>query len=292
MICIGYSDREKNDIVAEFCERYDIHKVIILSPQNNYFDCSFEPHEFVEYKNIIRYVYFYRLLQEIDNNVLVVINECLRTKNRNDLTYNCIRNFLNQTDKQIVFNYLPIIDSFEDFFTLFDFDTRSKWKRVFDPTVLSNCEIEINPANIKFNKIDIFTDRKTKKKYEKKKNDLINNIALKDPHTIPRNLLLLAGKAKLTHISPNKQYVGRNNRFKLDNMVTYKEKRYPHRYTVFEFCHNPIDFINFITLSRQTDIDVLVSDLKVDGWYFERYISWVNEIERTYAEIQQRQKRA
>lgn len=291
MICIGYSDTKKDETIQEFCNNNNIKKVFILSPQNYFFKCSFEPHEFVEYKDIIRYVYYYRLLQEINNNVLIVINECLQTKNRNDLTYNCIRNFLNQTDKQIVFNYIPIIETFDDFFTLFDFDTRSKWKRENDPELLSNCEIKINLVNLKFNRIDVFTDRKTKKQYVKKKNDLIDNIALKDPHTIPRNLLLLAGKTKLKHINPNKQYVGRNNRFKLDNMVTYKEKKYPCKYTVFEFCHDHIDFINFAALSKQIDIDVLVSDLKVDEWYFNRYVIWAEEIRRAYAEIQQRQER-
>lgn len=285
MICLGYSDAEKDATLQEFCSDNDIKKVFILSPQKHFFKCSVENHEFVEYKDIIRYVYFYRLLQEINNDVLVVVNECLQTKNRNDLTYNCIRNFLNQTDKQIIFNYLPIIESFNDFFTLFDFDTRSKWKRETDSGLLQNSEIDVKSVDIKFNRIDVFTDRKTKNRYTDRKKKLVDGVGLKDPHTIPRNLLLLAGKSKLAVIEKKKQYVGRNNRFKLDNLTTYKEMKYPHEYTVFEFCHNFIDFTNFAALSRQTNIDVLVSDLKVDGWYFERYCNWADEIRRVYAEI-------
>lgn len=287
MICLGYSAAEKDAAIQEFCNDYDITKVFILSPQNHFFDCSFEHHEFITYPDIIRYVYFYRLLQEIDNSVLMVVNECLQTKNRNDLTYNCIRNFLNQTDKQIIFNYLPIIESRDDFFTLFDFDTRSKWKMESDINLLKNSEIHINPVNIEFNRIDVFTDRKTKNKYADKKNGLIHNIGLKDPHTIPRNLLLLAGKSKLKHIDKNKQYVGRNNRFKLDNLVTYKETEHNYTYTVFEFCHNITNFVDFVARTRQTDIEVLVSDLKVDQWYFDRYCTLADELRGAYAEIRQ-----
>jgi len=285
MICLGYSDVEKDAAIMDFCSDHSIKKVFVLSPQNHFFNCTFDNHEFIEYKDIIRYVYFYRLLQEIDNDTLVVVNECLQTKTRNDLTYNCIRNFLNQTDKQIVFNYLPIIESTGDFFTLFDFDTRSKWKRETDIQLLKNSKIDVKPIDIEFNKIDVLTDRKTKTKYKKKKNDLINNIGLKDPHTIPRNLLLLAGKDKLRYVVESRRYVGRNNRFKLGNLDTYKETTPGTAYTVFEFCHNHIDFVDFVARTRQTDIDVLISDLKTDEWYFERYCNWADELRRTYAEI-------
>jgi len=285
MICLGYSAVEKDATIMNFCSEHCIKKVFILSPQKHFFECSFDNHELVEYGDIIRYVYFYRLLQEIDEDTLVVVNECLQTKNRNDLTYNCVRNFLNQTDKQIIFNYLPIIETVDDFFTLFDFDTRSKWKRDTNLELLQNSEIHIKPVDIKFNRIDVFTDRKTKNKYADKKKDLINNIGLRDPHTVPRNLLLLAGKSKLDVLDKNKQYVGRNNRFKLDNLVTYKETKSLSTYTVFEFCHNIVDFVDFVARTRQTDVDVLVSDLKVDGWYFDRYCNWADELRRAYAEI-------
>ena len=220
MIRIGLSAAEKDAAIIAMCDECNIDKVFVLSPPQHRFTCSWDNHEFVDYKDIIMYRYFYRLLQEIDNDTLVVVNECLQTKNRNDLTYNCIRNFLNQTDKQIVFNYLPIIETLDDFFILFDFDTRSKWKRETDIDLLKNSDIRVSKLDIGFNKIDIFTDHKTKKAYAKKKDDLIDNIGLKDPHTIPRNLYLLAGKAKLAAIERKDQYVGRNNRFKLDNLTT------------------------------------------------------------------------
>lgn len=285
LICLGYSAADKDAVIMDFCSEHAIKNVVVLSPPQHFFKCSFEHQEFVKYSDIIMYRYFYRLLQEIDANTLVVVNECLQTKNRNDLTYNCIRNFLNQTDNQIVFNYLPIIESAKDFFTLFDFDTRSRWKRETDIGLLKNSDIHVLPVDISFNKTEVFTDLKTKNKYAEQKSKLIGNIGLKDPHTIPRNLYLLAGKSKLKVVSNNKHYVGRNNRFKLSNLVKYKDNVQEGDYTVFEFCHNFIDFVNFMAHAKYTDIDVLVSDLKVDEWYFERYCNWVDELGRVYAEI-------
>jgi hypothetical protein len=163
---------------------------------------------------------------------------------------------------------------------LFDFDTRSKWKGQTEPDLLKNCIINTN-------KIDVETDARTKLKYLKEKENLIENIGLKDPHTIPRNLYLISGKTKLLFVDKSKQYIGRNNRFNLENMKTYKENTYPGKYTIFEFCHNFIDFSGFLSLSRQTDIDVLVSDLKIDQWYFQRYQTWISNLKGAYAKIQQ-----
>lgn len=286
MIYLGSTKSHKNEIINKYCEENDIKKVFILSPQKFYFHCSFQNHEFIEYSDIIKYVYFYRLLQEIDKNVLVVVNECLRTQNRYELTYNCIRNFLNQTSHQIIFQYLPIIDTSDDFFILFDFDTRSKWKREKSIDLLSNSDIHIQHTNIQLNDIQFNVSNNLQSKYLKERNKLFGNLGLKDPHTIPRNLYLLAGKEKINFVESDKQYVGRNNRFKLNNLQTYKEYEYNKHYTVFEFSHNFIDFTDFLSLSRQKIIDVLVSDLKVDQWYYKRFQSWVQRINDAYSAIQ------
>lgn len=287
MIFLGQNDTGKNDIILKFCKENNIRKVFILSPNQYYFECSFENHEFIEYADIIQYVFYYRLLQEIDSGVLVVVNECLQKKNRNDLTYNCIRNFLNQTDNHIVFNYLPIIESSNDFFILFDFDTRSQWKRETDFSLLNNSNINQKQIRVRFKAINIHTENQLKSKYARKKEALINNIGLKDPHTIPRNLYLLSGEAKVKVLDSNKLYLGRNNRFGLENIETYSDCTYKSRYIIFEFCHNHINFCNFLAMSKQTDFDVLITDLKTDQWYFERYLAWANDLEATYAKIRQ-----
>jgi hypothetical protein len=125
----------------------------------------------------------------------------------------------------------------------------------------------------------VATDAATRERYAREKRRLIDELGLGDPHTIPRNLHLLSGAAKLAHVRPGDRLVGRNNRFKIPGLLPFKGAAYPEApYTVFEFCHNFIDFADFLALSRQVEIPVLVSDLKVDSWYLERYQAWLGRI--------------
>ena len=57
----------------------------------------------IEYNEVIMYRTFYPLLEEIGPDHLLVVNEFMRTRNRNDLTYNCLRHYLNQCGHTMVF---------------------------------------------------------------------------------------------------------------------------------------------------------------------------------------------
>jgi hypothetical protein len=280
MICIGLDDAEKGERVRACCVRNAIRNVVAFSPAKmrpawaSPVEC-----ECVEWAEIIQYKFYYRLLQEVGKDTLLVINECLRTQNRYDLTYNCLRLFLQQTPHVLVFQYLPIIDTFGDFAVLFDFETRSRWKRQkVDAALLREARIEVAPPALSLACVSVQTDDKTWDAYAKEKRKLIDGIGLKDPHTIPRQLHLMSGKAKLAHVRPEERYVGRNNRFGLNNLQTYRDREFPAASTVFEFCHNFIDFADFLTLSGQTKLTALVADLKADQWYFERYQGWIGRI--------------
>lgn len=292
MIHLGLDDAAKSAVVTRYVEEHAVRKVYVLSPAK--FAPSYaaekmadpttqgdgRPGLYIEWADIIQYRFFYKLMQEVDRDTLIVVNECLRTQNRHDLTYNCIRNFVQQTPHQLVFQYLPIIDTIEDFMVLFDFDTRSRRKREpFTPAFLDESRPRGARVELDLREVSVSTDAKTKAAYAREKRALIDGLGLKDPHTIPRNLYLRSGKAKLAHVAPGASYVGRNNRFKLEHMQTYKEAAYPRApYVVFELPHNFIDFADFLTLSRQTAADVLVADLKVDRWYFERYQAWAGRV--------------
>lgn len=284
MIYLGYKEFEKRRIIDEYCNSHSIEKVFIFSPSKFPITCDFCNNETVEWADIVMYKYYYRLLQEINDRSLVVINECLRTQNRYDLSYNCLRLYLQQAGHQLIFQYLPIIDTAGDFMVPFDFDTRSKWKREpISAELLRECRCEVKRIELSLNCIDVPVAPRTRELYEKKKRQLIDNLGLKDPHTIPRNLHLVGGSAKVDRVNQGGYYVGRNNRFKIPNMKTYREISFPDTYTVFEFCHNFIDFSDFLSLSKQTSIDVLVADLKVDRWYFQRYQNWIERINETYS---------
>ena len=284
MIRLGLDGESKTKIVNEYIKKNGITNVFVLTDAR-VGKLQIENAEVIHWPQIIKYKFFYRLLQEIGGSTLIVIDEILRTQDRNELTYNCIRHFLNQTNHQIIFNTFPLIDTIADFMILVDFDTRSKSKRLpFSKELLSGLDIAGVRSVPSFSMINVPVDSKTAKEYSKTKQKLIDEIGIKDPHTIPRNLYLVSGKAKLSAIESDKHYVGRNTRFKIPNMSTYRDKELK-RSTVFEFCHNFIDFADFLVLSGQRESEVLVADTKVDRWYFDRYVKWSERIGDAYDSI-------
>lgn len=285
MIYIGTSKAEKADILGNYVKSHDINRVVICGPDAHRFD--FDAH-WVDWPEIIMYRTFYPLLQQIDQQTLVVCNEILRTQNRNDLTYNCVRHYLAQAGHQLIFQFLPIIDTLQDLMILIDFDTGSRWKmQRFDPVMLDECEIRITPRQVRFVPHEVKADRALHDKYQAEKKRRIEQLGAKDPHTIPRNLHLLGGKLRTAHADPFKWHVGRNNRFKLERLQTYKESEYPNApYIALDFPHNFIDMRDFISLSEQTEVPVVLTDLKVDHWYLSRYIEWTERMDDAYASLQ------
>lgn len=299
MIYLGYDNEDKAAIIAAYCRRHSIQKTVVISPKQ--FPLPVDGGDLVAYDQVIMYVVYYRLLQEIDRYTLVVINESLRTQNRYDLAYNCIRNYLNQTDHQLIFQQLPQIDAIEDFMILFDFDTRSRWKREkFDLNlVMDNAVVDVCPLDLQFNRIDVPTAAATKAKYAQERERLFAAIGAKDPHTLPRTLHLLGGRDKLNWIDTNsrptlfgggmsRRYVARNRRLGRDNIITYTGAQPGEPYTLIDLPHRFIDFSDFIRQTGQTRFDFLAADLAVDTWYFNRYQEWKERINETYASLRER----
>jgi len=281
MIYIGVEDRDKSHIIQEYVESNGIKKTIILSPKKLFFDHQSSA-EVVEWDEIIMYRFFYRLLQEIGSDTLVVVNEILRTQKRTDLTYNCIRHYLNQTPHKIIFQRFPLIDTIEDFMILFDFETNSRWKHEkFDIDLLEEVDITVLSANISIKTIETIATPALVDKYQAKKKQLFEGLGNKDPHTIPRNLYLLSGKARLQLATDDRVYIARNRRFKrINRLATYRDEKFPDiPYTVFDLPHNFLDFIDFLSLSGQRNIEVFTSNLKVDRWYVKRYIDWTRRLD-------------
>jgi len=300
MIYIGYDDPAKRIEIDSYRQAHDIRRVVVISADE--FPLPVPGSDQVTYSNVIRYVTFYRLMQEVDQYTLLVINECLRTQNRYDLTYNCIRNFLNQTEHQLIFQQLPQIDTAEDFMILFDFETRSRWKRrKFDlDLILDNAQMRVKPLPLAFEAVEVPTTPATQKKYAKEREKRFATLGAKDPHTIPRNLYLIGGQDKLAYIEAGQLplfgeidreqwYVARNKRLNRDWVITYDEAT-PEQapYTIIELPHRFIEFSDFIRRSGQAGGRVLLADLKVDHWYFQRYQDWKERICETYASLQQR----
>lgn len=294
MIFIGLKNNEKMIEIKRYQADHDINKLVVISADE--FPLAVDSADQVKYSDVIMYVTFYRLLQEIDTKTLVVINECLRTQNRYDLSYNCIRNFLNLTRHQLIFQMLPQIDTREDFMVLFDFDTQSRWKRrSFDPyLVAQESRVQVVPLPVGFERIDVPTSDRTRARYAAEREKMIETIGNRDPHILPRNLYLVGGQDKLAYIASLEMplfqaeaslYVARNKRLSHTNIVTYADVQPGQQYTLVELPHRFIDFTDFIQATGQAKSKVLVANLKVDNWYFSRYQKWSESIHDTYASL-------
>lgn len=297
MIYLGYSTADKQAAIADYQAAHGIRKTVVISHER--FPLHVAGADHIGYADVIMYVTYYRLLQEIDAETLVIVNECLRTQNRYDLTYNCIRNYLNQTNHVLVFQALPLIDTPEDFMILFDFATQSRWKRrPFDAgLILDNAQIAVQSWPVDFRRIDVPTSAAAQRRYEQERQRLFAELGAKDPHTLPRNLYLIGGKDKLAWIENRqpslfdageagpRQYVARNKRLGNGEIVTYDDAQPGQAYTVLEFPHRFIDFSDFLVTTGQAASDVLVADLKVDHWYYDRFTAWKERIHATYASL-------
>ena len=284
MIYLGYNDKDKVTKITSYILKHDISKVYVLSNGQLHYPSA----EHITYPEIIMYKVFYPLLQKLNDKSLIVIYECLRTQNRYDLTYNCIRHYLNKTKHQLIFQYIPIIDNQNDIMTLFDFDTQSRWKfRKFDNDLLmDNSTIDIKPVMLKLNKTHVPISETTIEKYKDKREKLFKGIGGGDPHTIPRNLHMVGVRdrdkfAKKLQGTP----ITRNNRFK-SSVVYKKVGRIDGRVFLVDLPHRFIDFTDFLMSCGQEEFDVLVTDLKVDEWYFERYLEWGRRLNALYSSLQ------
>lgn len=302
VIYLGHTQAQEQQIVTDYIAAHGIQKTVVIAPER--FPLHIPGADHVRFADVIMYVTFYRLLQEIDRQTLVVLHECLRTQNRYDLSYNCIRNYLNQTPHSLVFQTLPQIDEQEDFMILFDFATQSRWKRRhFDSgLILDNTQVHVRPYDLSFLRIDVPTSVAAKRRYAEEREKRFAELGARDPHTLPRNLYMLGGKDKLAYIvaqanlqpslfdaggaNAPTRYVARNRRLGHDSIVTYDDAQ-PDAgsYAILEFPHRFIDFCDFVAYTGQTASAVLVSDLKVDHWYFDRYTAWKERIHATYASL-------
>lgn len=286
MIVLGCRRKDKLEIVQRYIREREIARVVVLSPAAFRFQHP-DAWEWVDYPQIIKYRWFYRLLQEINHDTLVVVNECLRTQNRSDLTYNCIRHYLQQTKHQIVFQYLPQIDTFADFMTLVDWDTRSRWKgQLFSAAMLDGLDVCVSRVPLVWSEQGVEVTNAVRDEYQRTRDKLFSGIGSKDPHTIPRNLYLVTGRTKCQAIDQGGAFVGRNNRFKLLRMATYGDGDFGSEpRVVFEFPHNFIEFADYLAISEQTEIVALTTPLRCDQWYWSRYQDWWGRIQDAYATI-------
>lgn len=286
MIRIGFSEQKKKQTVREYVNSCNIEKVYCFYYKGYPIKFNLEiPVKYIEYSEIIMYRTFYPLLEAIDDKTLLIFNECLRTQNRSELTYNCAHHYLNQTPHRIIFEYFPFIDTKDDFMVLLDFENKDKYKgKSFDYLYLKDEDIVMRPVNIKLTMINVEVTESEQIKYNKYRDKLFNNLGMKDPDTIPRNLQLFAGDIKKKAIEPDRLYVARNKRFSLDNVKSYTEITEKGNYTVIDMHYRKIDFNDFLKINRMNKITYLTTVLSIDNYITNEFIKWKARLDAIYGQ--------
>lgn len=283
MIRIGLGMEEKRQLIRRYARDRKIERIIIFYPER--FPLSYDDARHVEYKEIIMYRTFYPLLEAIDRKTLLVFNECLRTRNRSDLAYNCAHHYCNQTGHKIVFEAFPFIEDTSDFMILLDLLDKGRYKgKSFSWDMLKDVDLCARPLFLTGTAcIDAPVTDKDRAKYEAKKKSLFDNLGEGDPDTIPRQLHVFAGNFKRASLSPGVQYVARNARFKLPNVTTYADVQPGQEYTVVDFPHRRIDFCDFLRVTGQNSVHFVSTGLPVDVYYFSELIVWMQRLGGFYA---------
>lgn len=302
MIRIGLSDADKGAVVDRYVQEHGITKVIVISPER--FAPSWAPNKitapeqldggrdwYLPYPCHIQYRYYYRIIRLIDHNTLVVLNECARGGFRRAIQHNCVRTFVQTTKHQIVFQHLPMTTVLEDSMTLVDWDTRSRWfnEKEPRPEMLSAVDIQVQYREITVEPTQIITDEATTKLYEKERSRLFalcRADVSKDPHQIPRNLVVVSGKAKAKHLRAQERYVARNARLHLPNVETFEDVATPGCRTFIDPPHRFLTLTDYLTVAQTNRIPILVANTKADAWYLDRLQKWVKEVNRAAAILQ------
>lgn len=284
MIYLGFNNEEKTEIINNQINNNDYDRIYFITHEK--FNLDIDNVEVVTYKDIIKYAYYYRIIENTTQKTLIILNELLRDKNRNNLTFNCVRTFLNNTNNILVFNYLPIIETRNDFCSLFDFSTQNRFKySKFDELDFSETEIICKPKRLLFNFLVYEIDMFAQESYTEYKDKLFSSFDKKDTDIIPRDLQIFASKFKEKAIVPNKKYMLRNKRIKKDNIYTYRDCVEPDEYIIFDIPFNNLDFCDFLYFSNQMKIDIITTELAVDNFFKNKLINFKTELDYVYSKI-------
>lgn len=282
MIRLGLDKTDKLNAVAAYMDANpEVEHVIVFSPPQFWLDGDWEQYT---YADIIMYKVFYPLLEKVDKTYLIVVNECLRTQNRSDLTYNCLHHYLNQTPHRIVFEYFPFVDTADDFMILADNDHPGKYKgKGYRPEILKELDVTGIDRRPDINVITIPADDNLQAKYKKERDNLFDTLGNKDPDTIPRTLHLWCGKYKLSAVEPEKLYVARNKRLNRSNIITYKDAMQPEHRISIDLPYRQIDLNDYLKISGETTVTFLSTGLNVDKYYAQTLKEWAERLEEFYA---------
>ena len=275
-INIGFNRKQKEEAIGMYTAEHPEIKHIIVFYPDKWEHLGIEA-EYIPYSEIIMYRTFYPLLEKIDSTYLLVYDECMRTKNRNDLTYNCAHKYNNQTEHVMVFEFFPFIEEPEEFMILADMIDHVRMKgRHYDGSVLDEIPTVSAGHDIKLDRMDVAIPDGAAEKYEREKTKLFENIGKKDPDTVPNALEIFVGKWKKPDFEG--EYVARNKRYKADNVSTFAEHKPRKEAVLIDLPLRRRDFNDFVKLSGCKEMKFMHTGLGVDNFLFDRYSAWIKEV--------------
>lgn len=320
MIRIGLSNEQKIEILQRYVSEHQIKKIVCIDNDapaepagsalkraellkagkqgrkgcGEALDLSSLPceTETLGYDDAILYKYFYRLLEEINGDYLIVVNECLQDTNRNCLTYNCMHHYLNQTPHRVVFNFFPFINDAVDFMVLADKAEPGKYKaykrqgntRGYDPEVLDELDVQCvrHMPGLTVKTVELPADAHDA--YECEKAALFDGIGNKDPNTIPRTLHLWCGRYKKEALLAEETYWARNARFNRPNVKSMTRPE-PCEYARLVDCPSSHKALaDFLRVTGATHIEFLSTGLGADNVYAADLQDWLGKLGEFYAQ--------
>lgn len=287
MIRLGLDAAQKDAAVTAYCRAHGIRRVYVFGPALHRFACTAPDHEHVDWPDVIRYVFYYRLLKDIDAHALLVFNEILQTQDRHALTYNCLRSYARQTPHVLAFSTLPLIDTADDAMILLDLVTRDRYRRVPFDTSLFAGHVSGPGLVPSICAQTVMVDDATHAKYATEREARFSELGARDPHTVPRDLHMLGGRARLDAVPADRAVVMRNRRLaKRRPIATFDDDALPDApYVLADVPHRFLDLAMFVARTRPAGIEVIVTDLKVDQWYLARVADWTRRIADVCASI-------
>lgn len=295
MIALGYAPTEKMYWVKKMAkENPEIKKVIVFSPPPYSLGAEAVAAaagcEAVEYTydDIIMYRVFYPLLEEIDDTRMLVINECMRTTNRNDLTYNCLTHYLNQTKHRLVFEFYPFVSDTADFMILLDREQPNRYKgRGFDPAFLSEpgVVLKVLPHHYTLSQAVIDLPSGAQAAYEAERDRLFDSLGNGDPDNVPRRLHVWCGRYKRPYIDDHldQSFVARNARFGRSNVTTYKNAAPGVDYHMLDIPCRQMEVNDYLKRTGIHTLRFISTGLSVDNVYYHRIADWIKTLEDFYA---------
>lgn len=251
------------------------------------------PVEYRTWSDAIMYKYFYPLLEKISNKTLIIYDEMMRVKKRNDLTYNCCHHYSNQTEHNLVFNYFPIIDAKEDFMILLDYAFPGKYKvEQYNDELLKLASFSQNPW-LTINCINWTTSDGVKEEYKELLLKSFDELGMKDPDTIPRRMARWITdnvKLKREHIynpvaakipgKPEVSMLVRSIRKSGDSRQhTYKDyDNLNDCVLIYEFPNRQLEFNDFCYYSHQDLFSFVNTGLSVDQMYYDKYTEFARTV--------------